>query len=61
MTHSHLIIPRLYVGDWMAAKTLQALLENNISHVVAVGGFDYKHNGIIYKVCCVEFFEKKKK
>ncbi|KAI9308279.1 dual specificity protein phosphatase 12-like protein [Cunninghamella echinulata] len=58
MTHSHLIIPRLYVGDWMAAKTRQALLENNISHVVAVGGYDYNHNGIKYKNINIEDLPK---
>ncbi|KAI8093231.1 protein-tyrosine phosphatase-like protein [Halteromyces radiatus] len=58
MTHSHLIIPRLYVGDCISAQDLSELKENKISHIVSLGGFDYNHAGIIYKNIHIEDLPK---
>lgn len=50
MAHSHLIIPRLFVGDCIAAEDLTQLQGDKVSHVVALGGYDFDHPGLIYKV-----------
>ncbi|ORX54432.1 dual specificity protein phosphatase 12 [Hesseltinella vesiculosa] len=52
--HSHMIIPRLHVGDWMAAKNHMELLDNKISHIVAVGDFDLHHPKISYLNIAIE-------
>ncbi|ORZ15769.1 protein-tyrosine phosphatase-like protein [Absidia repens] len=58
MTNYHLIIPRLFVGDCIAAQDTAELATNKVSHVVALGGFDYDHAGIIYKNIHIEDLPK---
>ncbi|SAL97463.1 hypothetical protein [Absidia glauca] len=58
MTHSHLIIPRLFVGDCIAAEDLTQLQGDKVSHVVALGGYDFDHPGLIYKNIDIEDLPK---